>query len=43
MTSLYGIVTLRGANPTHVVFGASGPARVVGTLTETFDIQIDDD
>ena len=38
MTTLYGIVTLRGANPTHVVFGASGPARVVGTHTETFDL-----
>lgn len=38
MSTLHGKVTLRGANPTHVSFGADSAAEIVGENAEPFDL-----
>lgn len=38
MTMLYGIVSLVGSNPTHVLFGPDGPASITGSEAGPWDM-----
>lgn len=38
MTMLYGIVSLVGSNPAHVLFGPDGPASITGSEAGPWDM-----